>query len=164
MKIFASKLFLLFCIVSFGQDSIKTFNLIFTTYNHAERIINGTTSYVLTDSSIKVTKTFLGERKDKTFYFRCFPRTNKYFSEIRRLELESLKDFYFNFCVLATSGDEYFIYYSDNLITKNINLHHYYLKELDTIIQIINSNVPKKYRFKYLTKETKQDCKLLHNY
>jgi len=160
MKILAVILFLLSTSVSFGQDSTRAFRLTFTTFNHAERIFNGTTSYVLTNFSIKIRKTFFGETKGKTVYSKRFPKTQQLFSNISRMELDSLKDFYFNYCIMPASGDQYFLNYSDNLTTKKISLHHYYLKQLDEVIQIINSNVPKKYRFQYLTTETKQDCKL----
>ena len=37
-----------------AKDSVTRFRLVFSTYNHAERIMKGTTIYVLTESSIKV--------------------------------------------------------------------------------------------------------------
>ena len=160
MKILALIFLLLSRFVSFGQDSTTAFTLTFRTFNHAERIFNGTTSYMLTNSSIKVTKTFFGETKSKTVYSKKLSKAQKLFSNISRLHLDTLKDFYFNYCTTPLSGQEYFLSYSDNLTSKKISLHHYYLKQLDDIIQIINSNIPEKFQFQYLTKETKQDCKL----
>lgn len=61
---------------------------------------------------------------------------------------------------MITSGDEYFLDITKNSTKKSISLHHYYLKQLEDIIQIINSKLPKKYKFHYLSKDEKQDCKL----
>ena len=74
--------------------------------------------------------------------------------------MENLKDCYFNYCVMVTSGDEYFLDFTNNSKTKSISLHHYYLKQLDEIIKLINANLPKKHQFQYLTKDERQDCKL----
>ena len=79
---------------------------------------------------------------------------------ILKLRLDTLKDYYTNWCVMTTSGDEYFLNFSSPQLTKKISLHHYYLKQLDAIIQLINANLPKKHQFRYLNKDEKQDCKL----
>lgn len=160
MKIFILIVFIISSLVSLGQDSTKAFKLTFTTFNHAQRIYNGTTSYILTNSSIKVTKTFLGETKGETVYSRKLPKAQRPTTSISRIRIDSLKDLYLNYCMVPTSGDEYFLNYSDKSTSKKISLHHYYLKQLDDIIQIINSNLPEKYQFQYLPKETKQDCNL----
>lgn len=171
MKILGFPIFLFFVSVAFGQnqsangnivskDSIAKFRLSFSTFNHAERIFNGTTTYLLTETSIKVTKTFFGETKSKTVYLKSSPKTQTLISTIDKIGLDSLRDFYFNNCIMITSGDEYFLDFISNSINKSISLHHYYLKQLDDIIQIINSNLPEKYQFRYLSKDTKQDCAL----
>jgi hypothetical protein len=74
--------------------------------------------------------------------------------------MDSLKDYYFNYCVMITSGDEYFLNFTNSSTKKSISLHHYYLKQLEEIIQLINTNLPKKYQFQYLTSGERQDCKL----
>jgi hypothetical protein len=171
MKILVAFIFLLFATVLSGQtqlvkdnivskDSVIKFKLSFSTFNHAERIFNGTTTYLLTDSVIKVTKTFFGDTTSKTVYSRPISKSQNIISVINSIGLDSLKDIYLNNCVMLTSGDEYFLDFSSNSLTKNINLHHYYLRQLDDIIRIINSNLPKKYQFHYLSKDTKQDCSL----
>lgn len=159
MKILALLLLLFFASPSAGQDT-TAFKLTFTTYNHAERIFNGTTTYILTPSWLKVAKTYYGDTNSKTVYSKSLSKKQKVASSISNIRLDSLKEFYFNYCVMATSGNEYFLDYLNNSTNKRIRLHHYYLKELDDIIQIINSNLPKKYRIRYLTRNTKQDCNL----
>lgn len=171
MKILAALIFLSFYSVAFGQnqldknilvnkDSIDKFSISFSTFNHAERIFNGTTTYLLTESSIKVTKTYFGDTKSKTVYLKSISKTPILISALNNINLDTLKDYYFNNCIMITSGDEYFLDFVNRSTKKSISLHHYYLRQLDDIIQIINSTVPKKYQFQYLAKDTKQDCSL----
>ena len=103
---------------------------------------------------------FFGDTTSKTVYLKPVKNNQTLISTIDKSGLDSLKDYYFNNCVMITSGDEYFLDFESNSTQKSISLHHYYLKQLDDIIQIINSNLPKEYRFQYLAKDTKQDCSL----
>lgn len=171
MKIFTALVFFFFASACFGQsksakhsititDSTSVIRVSFTTFNHAERISNGATTYLLTESFIKVTKSFFGDTTSKTVYLRPIKNKQTLTSTINKVELDSLEDDYFNNCVMTTSGDEYFLDFENNSKKKSISLHHYYLKQLDEIIQIINFNLPKKYQFQYLKKDTKQDCSL----
>ena len=160
MKILAVLISLLYCSIVFGQSQSDKFNISFSTFNHAERIYNGTTTYKLTESSIKVTKTYFGDTISKTVYSKKIKNKQTLISALSEIRLDTLKDYYFNYCVMITSGDEYFLDYIKNSTKKSISLHHYYLKQLDDIIQLINSNLPKKYQFRYLSKDEKQDCHL----
>lgn len=148
------------CSVATGQFQSNRFKISFSTYNHAERIFNGTTTYTLTESSIKVTKVYFGDTASKTVYSKKIKKTLQILSELNRIELDSISDYYFNYCVMPTSGNEYFIEMLKNKSKKSISLHHYYLKQLDDIIKIINSTLPRKYQFRYLKKDEKQDCRL----
>jgi len=171
MKILAVTIFIFSVTLVLGQNqliidnidskvSINKFEVSLSTFNHAERFYNGTTTYLLTESSIKVTKIFFGNPKSNIVYENSIPKTQMLISKINNIELDSLHEFYFNNCVMITSGNEYFLDFVNNKSKKSISLHHYYLKQLDDIIQLINSNLPKKYQFQYLTKDTKQDCSL----
>ncbi len=73
-------------------------------------------------------------------------------------KLDTLDEFYMNYCVMPTSGEEFWTRYEINSKTKIISLHHYYLEQFKDLIDQINLNLPKKYKIRYLTKETKQDC------
>jgi hypothetical protein len=171
MKISGVLILLFFVSVAFGQsqsdkdnfvskDSVNKFSISFSTFNHAERIFNGTTRYLLTESTIKVTKTFFGDSKSKIIYSKTIPKAQSLIETINKIGLDSLKEYYFNNCIMITSGDEYFLDFVNGSTKKSISLHHYYLKQLDDIIQIINSHLPKKYQFQYLPNYTKQDCDL----
>lgn len=159
MKISAVLISLFCCSVSLGQIQSDSFRISFSTFNHAERIFNGTTTYILTESSIKVTKTYFGDTTSKTVYSKKIKNNQSLVLALDKIEMDSLKDYYFNYCVMITSGDEYFLDFIRNSTKKSISLHHYYLKQLDDIIGIINSNLPSKYQFLYLNKDDKQDCK-----
>ncbi len=171
MKMLSVCFVLFFTSFAFGQsqsgkdniskDSIGKFRLSFSTFNYAARVYSGTTTYILTESSLKVTKAFFGSTKRKTIYSKSNSKIQKIASAIMQIGLGSLDEFYYNYCVMVTSGDMYFLDFTIDSTTKNVILHHYYLKQLDDIIKLINSGLPKKYQFQYLTKDTKQDCDIL---
>jgi hypothetical protein len=141
-------------------DSDHSFNLSFTTFNHAEWLFNGSTTYLLTDTSVKVMNTAFGEKNSRTIFSKTLSASENPAITVYNYRLDTLKDFYFNYCVIMTSGDEYFLDVKSSTIKKQIRLHHYYLKQLDDIIQLINSHLPEEYQFSYLTKNEKQDCTL----
>jgi hypothetical protein len=103
---------------------------------------------------------YFGDTTSTTVYSKKIKRNQPLISALNKIEVDSLKDYYFNYCIIMTSGDEYSLDFIKNSTKKSINLHHYYLKQLDDVIQLINSNLPSKYRFQYLNKDEKQDCKL----
>ena len=165
MKLFALLLFILFASSTLAQVKPSKFSLTFSSFNHAAKISEGTTTYLLTESSIKVTKTsaeYFGKTETKTVYFSPIPisKSERLISEINEIGLDSLKEYYFNECIMITSGDEYFFSFANSKLKKEINLHHYYLKQIEDVVRLINSIIPQKYHFKYLDKETKQDCTL----
>src|SRR5690242_12307916 len=165
MKFLDSILFFLVASLSSGwnssiQQPAPPFSLSLTTFNHAERFFDGTTTYVLTDRFIKVSKTYLLDTISTTVYSKRVYQPDTILSAINKIGLDSLKDSYFNYCVMTTSGTEYFVDYVSSSSDKHISLHHYYLRQIEDIIQIINSKLPKKYQLKYLGKGTKQDCRL----
>ncbi len=78
--------------------------------------------------------------------------------QIESIRIDSLKDFYFNNCIMATSGNEYFISTTIDTVNKKIALHHYYDKQIEKLITELNKNIPDIFKLDYLTSETKQDC------
>ena len=127
------------------------FKLTFTAFNHAELIMNGVTTYTLTDKQIKVSNKSFGSKIEKVIFSKTIMSKN-YIDTILNLRLDTLQEYYTNTCVMITSGDEYFLNFSCYGQKKKISLHHYYLKELDQIIKILNSLVPKEFHFTYLSK------------
>ncbi|KAA9038708.1 hypothetical protein FW778_14270 [Ginsengibacter hankyongi] len=157
----------LFATVTFGQTKssvnppkkpLSAFKLSLTTFNHATLLFKGTTTYILTAKSIKIIKTSLGKKKGTIVFSKPLLSFQESSASINNFGLDSLKDRYDNYCVMVTSGDEFFLDYNGYSMKKNISLHHYYLKALDDIINIINSYLPKSYQFRYLEKNTRQDC------
>lgn len=169
MKILATILFFAWASVAFAQTEMankignkknSAIRMSFTTYNHAERIYDGVSTYILTNSSVIVKKRFLFGKKSKTIYRRRIKNEQTLVSSISNIKLDSLEDHYFNNCILITSGDEYSLSVEIGSTKKTLRLHHYYLKQLEDIIRIINSNLPAKYQIRYLSSTTKQDCEL----
>jgi len=141
------------------NPTTSTFSLTFSMFNHAEWLMEGQTACELTDKQIRILNTSFGDKKGKEIFSKKLDGRN-FIDTILKLRLDTLKDYYTNWCVMTTSGDEYFLNVSSSKVKKQISLHHYYLKQLDDIIQLINANLPKKHQFRYLTKDEKQDCKL----
>ena len=160
MKILVLLLVCFYSSVSLGQDSTADFELTFTTFNHAERIHDGTTTYVLTESTLKVMKTYLFDPKSKTVFSKSIRRGEKLVLNINNVRLDSLEDFYYNFCIMGTSGNEYFLDLKNVAGKKSISLHHYYLKQLEDLILLMNEYLPNRHRIHYLSKDTEQGCTL----
>jgi hypothetical protein len=144
-----------------SNNNLKTykFSLTFCMFNHAEWLMEGQTTYELTNTQIRIINTSFGEKKGKEIYSKKIVN-NSFIDTIMKLRLDTLKDYYTNWCVMTTSGDEYFLNVSSPWLKKKISLHHYYLKQLNDIIQILNSLIPNRFQFKYLSKDEKQDCHL----
>ena len=170
MKICAINIILIFPLLTFGQseivkgkksniESIPKLKIAFTTYNHAERIFNGVTTYILTDSLIEVKKKYFGDKKSKVVYSNIISNLQQLMSEFKKIRLDSLAEYYYNECVMITSGDEYCFDFICGSTKKSTSLHHYYLKEVEEVVKLINSTLPDKYQFHYVPKDTEQDCK-----
>jgi hypothetical protein len=151
--------------VNHNTDSFKSnkplskFTLALSMLNHAEWLMEGQTTYTLTESEIKITNTGFGAKKSKVIFSKKITPANKFNNAIIKLGLDSLEDYYTNWCVMTTSGNEYFLNFTTDNRTKKISLHHYYLKQLDEVVQILNSLVPTKFLFSYLSKDQKQECR-----
>jgi len=146
-----------------GQDTVSNksksnFSLSISTYNHAEQIYNGITTYNLTNDTLTIRKTFMFSDKDTILLSKKID-TNS-IEQIKNIRLESLKDFYFNYCIMATSGNEYFISTTIDTVNKKISLHHYYDKQIERLINELNKNIPDDLKLDYLTNDTKQNCKM----
>jgi len=139
-----------------ATDNADPFSLSFSTFNHAERIFDGTTTYHLNNRQLTVKKRFFLSAIDTILFTRRV--TARFLKQLKSTQLDTLKDFYMNWCVMATSGNEYFISTSRGVITKTIRLHHYYLKEIDRLATVINKAVPKNYKIKYLNDDPDNYC------
>ena len=170
MKLCTVYIILLLPIIGIGQTKISKgkkdqlrpnhqLKVAFTMYNHAERIFNGITTYVLTDSLIEVKKQYLGDKKSKVVYTNIISNLTQLLSEFKKVNLDSLENYYFNDCVMITSGDEYYFDFVCGSTRKSVSLHHYYVNEVAEVVKIINSTLPDKYQFRYVSKDTQQGCK-----
>jgi hypothetical protein len=144
-----------------SQEPIKSksnFSLSITTYNHAEQLFNGITTYDLKNDTFKIHRSFMFSDKDTILLSKIID--NNSIDQIKNIRLDSLKDFYFNYCIMATSGNEYFISTTIDTVNKEISLHHYYNEQIERLINELNKNIPDNFKLDYLTKDTNQDCKM----
>ena len=151
---------------AYGQNAVlkeptktkSNFSLSITTYNHAEQIFDGITTYSLTKDTLTIHKTYMFSDKDTILVSKKLNFNS--IDQIKKIRLDSLEDFYFNNCIMATSGNEYFISTTIDTINKKISLHHYYNEQIERLINELNKNIPDSFKIDYLTKDTKQDCKM----
>jgi hypothetical protein len=95
--------------------------------------------------------------KDTTFFAKKVDANS--INRIKNIHLDTLKDFYFNRCIMTTSGNEYVVSTTIATVTKTIQLHHYYDKQIEILINELNKQIADSLKIDYLTNDTKQDCK-----
>lgn len=140
--------------VSRQRDGV--FSLRLTTYNHADRIHEGTWAYEFEDDTLVVRRYPLFSIRDSIMYSTMVE--DSWAEDLKSLKLDTLKDFYFNHCVMVTSGNEYQVTMKRDDIMKKIDLHYYYHVQIEALVEAINRNIPARYSVRYLPKETEQDC------
>lgn len=79
--------------------------------------------------------------------------------EAQKLQLDTLEDSYHNFCVWSTGAAWFSVETECDSISKKTSLHHYYLKQIELLIDILNREIPDSLKISYLPSDTKQDCK-----
>ncbi len=65
----------------------------------------------MTGKSIKIIKTSFGEKKGKVIFSKSLLGFQDSSAIINNFGLDSLEDLYDNYCVMETSGNEYFLDY-----------------------------------------------------
>jgi hypothetical protein len=146
---------------SYLNASTQRFSVVLSTYNHAEMFIKGEITYRLSNSSIQITKHFLLDKKSKVVYYKKLADPDlTYGTVVSAFGLDSLKDFYYNYCIMPTSGNEYFLNIKMGSFQKEMSLHCFYLEQLQKFIDFMNAYLPEEYQCKYLPKNTRQDCQL----
>ncbi|AWH84188.1 hypothetical protein HYN59_03250 [Flavobacterium album] len=130
----------------------ERFELYFSTYNHVE----GIDSYKITNEEIVVSVKGLVDEKDNVVYISKMRQD--IFEKTKSIKFQSLEDSYFNNCIMATSGSEYFIGFRYGAISKQISLHHYYQKNIANLVELINLSVPEEYHIDYVGEDTQQYC------
>ncbi len=133
------------------------FLLTISTYNHAEQIFKGTLTYKLNENVLTISRRTMFSDKDTTLSSITVDANS--LERIKKINLDKLKDFYFNNCVMTTSGNEYFVSTTLDTVTKTIHLHHYYDRQIEVLINELNKHITDSLKIDYLTNDTKQDCK-----
>jgi hypothetical protein len=157
------RLFLFFlCTTGFSgfsqepQDSTR-FVLTLSFYNHAELVYNGAMIYRFTNDYLGISRRNLFDKEEKHLYSANIGKAVS--DPVRLLRLDTLQMIYNNYCIISTSGNEYFISIESGTQEKRIHLHSYYHPQIERLIHMMNALVPEEYRMLYMSKDTKQDCK-----
>ncbi len=136
------------------------FRLVFTEGNHSQGWAMGVVSaYILTDTSLAFTRHRSSAGCDTVIYLKA--EHKKILDEVKSIKWDTLEDYYHNYCIMGTSGQEYFLSVSTDSFRKKIFLHHYYLKEIAHVINCLNEILPKNYGIDYMSSSCKQDCTVL---
>lgn len=131
----------------------ERFELYFSTYNHAEGIVD---SYKIANEEIVVSVKGFIDEKDNIIYTARI--SEDVIEKIKSLKLDALENNYYNNCILITSGTEYFINVMLGNVSKQIHLHDYYQRDVADLIELINISLPKKHHIDYLDQDNEQDC------
>jgi hypothetical protein len=141
-----------------AQEKDSThFVLTLSFYNHAELVYDGAMIYRFTNDYLGISRRNLFDKQEKHLYSANIGKAVS--DPVRHLRLDTLQMIYTNYCILSTSGNEYFISIERGTQEKRIHLHSYYHPQIEQLINAINAIVPEEYRILYMSKDTKQDCK-----
>jgi hypothetical protein len=113
-------------------------------------------TYILNDSIILIRRRDLFAEKDSIVFSE--KAEVHLMNKTRAMSLDTLQEYYFNYCVMITSGTEYSITFTKGTNKKHIDLHCYYQKQVDELIREMNGLIPDKYKISYMSADTKQDC------
>ncbi len=139
------------------KSSNSKYSLTISTYNHAERIFEGILTYKLEENVLTISRRTIFSNEERTLFSKKVDSIS--LGRIRNIDLNKLKDFYFNKCIMMTSGNEYFVTTMLDTVSKTIHLHHYYNKQIEILINELNRSIADSLKIDYLTSDTKQDCK-----
>lgn len=145
------------------------------TNNEIDRILNFRLTIYKNSNEGATYKVYYFTNKKIYIYEKPFPTDNykerlytkhkhsakELFLKILKLKLDSLKEEYYNNCIDSSSGQDFSIIISTRSKQISKKLHHYYLKEIDDLVTLLNSYLPQTMQIPYLDKETKQDCSKL---
>jgi hypothetical protein len=171
MKQIGKNIFILFavtiglstCSSIIDQDEVDYHQvvLIIRTYNHAEAIFTGIRTYNLSGDSLTIIREpsilIRGKSIEKDTILSK-PVSAEYLTRIKDVKLDTLNNFLYNHCVMATSGSEYYITHLRDTVSQTINVHHYYHPTIERLINEFNKEIPEDLKIRYVTSKTIQDC------
>jgi hypothetical protein len=140
-----------------NQSENSKYSLTISTFNHAELIYNGILTYKLDMNILTISRRNMFFEKDTILLSKIVDTMSV--NKIKNIQIENLHDFYFNKCVMSTSGNEYSVTTKVDKVTKTIQLHHYYNKQIEILINELNKQIIDSLKINYLTSDSKQDCK-----
>ncbi len=138
------------------EEDSSRFVLTFSCYNHAELVYTGSMTYRLTNDYLGISRKNMFDKESIPLYSTNIRKAVS--DSIGLLRLDTLPNYYHNFCIMPTSGNEYFISLEKGKKESRIHLHSYYHPQIEKLIGIMNTVIPEEYRIQYMDKGNKQDC------
>uniref|UniRef100_UPI00404A37EF hypothetical protein n=1 Tax=Flavobacterium sp. TaxID=239 RepID=UPI00404A37EF len=134
----------------------QKFTLTISTYNHAESF-KDILKYNLKDNNLTISKTSRLSGEISVLFTKKIDEN--LLEQTKNMNFDKLKEYYFNKCVMITSGNEYSLTISNNKGSKEIHLHHYYIKQIQLINNELNKLIPEELQIIYVNSDTEQNCK-----
>jgi len=128
---------------------ITPFNLSIVTYNHATQLLEGRFKFNINENKLEIHQFSVYLNKYDTILFSRVLKSDSILERISNLNLDTLRDLYYNKTVLPTSGNEMEIEYNKQGTVKKIYLHSYYNTQIGIIISLANGLIPNEYKIKY---------------
>ena len=114
-------------------------------------------TYTLKNDHLTISRRVLFSKKEEVLYSGQIKQA--LLEPLIHFNSDTLNTFYYNYCVVSTSGNEYFITLTKGTLEKRISLHHYYHAQVEALIKLLNLCIPEEYSIHYLGRDTKQNCK-----
>ena len=138
------------------SNTLKTVSI--TVFQNSDKGKSGKT-YFFTGTKLRVyDKPFDTQNYTEHLWTNHKFNSKELFHDILNLSLDTLNENYINNCVESSSGYDYSIKLESKSKTTSLKLHHYYTKEVDSFVKLLNKYLPKNHQILYLSKDNKQDC------
>lgn len=153
-----------FFVLHFGKNAYASilpnddslFSISIGCYNHAEMLGNGEKVICVENGVLSVLKFEIFTHKETILFRKNLDLASV--NLIRDIRLDTLCEYYFNYCVMPSSGDEYHVLINSIAGKKEIYLHHYYHQQVERLIVELDKHLPKELRMKYLNIDNEQSC------
>ena len=125
------------------ENSLEKFEI---TIGNSDYAGHSAVVFILTESNIKIIYRSAIVKKDSLLFSQSLS-TSDTLTQISKLNLDTLKPFYSNFCIV--DGSQIFVTLNKNGNRKSVHLSNYYHEDIGKIIYLVNTLVPEKYKVWY---------------
>lgn len=136
----------------------RHFKLVIVDWDHDTHWYPGKLLYVRTDQYVKIYVFPEWGKARHLIFSKRIPHAAKSTIRLLNLQLDSLRNFYSNPCIVRTIGEELKVTYKRSRYYKSVTLHNYYLNQVGRIVELFNDGLPERFRIMYQPNEAWQDC------